>query len=160
MDTPNNVLPPVFGNNFNNETTFASKQGKFSKSDVNLELLKEYEYTTETRQEEGEDEPITVYICKYNNCNKEFTRTWNILDHARMHKGVKPYSCKYCFKSFTQKGNLKKHLKTHLLPNIESRKRYKCDLCGSSYTERYNYKVSAIILATREKFTSFLVNSY
>jgi uncharacterized Zn-finger protein len=115
---------------------------KLSKSDMNLELLKEYQYCTEEREQEGEEKPITVYICKFKNCDKEFTRTWNILDHARMHKGVKPYQCNFCFKQFTQKGNLRKHLKTHVTPSLDQRKRYKCDFCDSSYTERYNYKVS------------------
>jgi hypothetical protein len=74
---------------------FTDSEVKLSKSDMNLELLKEYEYATEEREQEGEDKPITVYICKNKNCNKEFTRTWNILDHARMHKGVKPYKCNF-----------------------------------------------------------------
>lgn len=121
---------------------FNDSDVKLSKSDMNLELLKEYEYATEEREQEGEDKPITIYICKHKNCNKEFTRTWNILDHARMHKGVKPYKCNFWMKQFTQKGNLRKHLKTHVMPNLEQRKRYKCEFCDSSYTERYNYKVS------------------
>ena len=117
---------------------------KMSKSDINLELLRKFEYETVLRNVDGEDKPQTIYICKFDNCNKEFTRTWNILDHARMHKGVKPFSCDFCLKQFTQKGNLRKHLKTHLIPSINQRKRYKCEYCDSSYTERYNYKVSLI----------------
>lgn len=115
---------------------------KVSKSDMNLELLKDYEYRSEVRHPEGEDKPVTYYICTHKGCNKEFTRTWNILDHARMHKGVKPYKCNFCMKQFTQKGNLRKHMKTHIMPSLDQRKRYKCEYCDSSYTERYNYKVS------------------
>lgn len=129
------------GEGLTDEKNMESKN-KVSKSDMNLELLKDYEYTTEEKVPAGEDKPVTVYICKYKNCNKEFTRTWNILDHARMHKGVKPYQCNYCMKTFTQKGNLRKHLKTHVMPSLDQRKRYKCEFCDSSYTERYNYKVS------------------
>ena len=44
-----------------------------------------------------------TYICKYNDCNKEFDKTWNMLDHVRMHEGIRPYSCKICKNSFTQK---------------------------------------------------------
>lgn len=112
-----------------------------SKNDKNLVMLKDYEYITENRGVDEQGKPVIAYICKHKNCNKEFNRTWNILDHARMHKGVKPFSCDHCSKRFTQKGNLKKHVKTHLLPDVESRKRYQCEFCESSYTERYNYKV-------------------
>lgn len=134
---PTNIGGEALTNDNNMES-----ENKLSKSDINLELLKEYEHATETRFSEEEDKEIVVYICKYKNCNKEFTRTWNILDHARMHKGIKPYQCNFCYKQFTQKGNLRKHLKTHLMPSLDQRKRYKCEFCDSSYTERYNYKVS------------------
>lgn len=113
------------------------------KIDKNLELLKEFKYATEVRGQEVDGKPLIIYICKFKNCNKEFSRTWNILDHARMHKGIKPFECKHCSKKFTQKGNLRKHLKTHTLPDVEDRKRYKCEFWDSSYTERYNYKVCA-----------------
>eukprot|EP00345_Euplotes_harpa_P018872 CAMPEP_0168347456 /NCGR_PEP_ID=MMETSP0213-20121227/19013_1 /TAXON_ID=151035 /ORGANISM="Euplotes harpa, Strain FSP1.4" /LENGTH=183 /DNA_ID=CAMNT_0008356573 /DNA_START=44 /DNA_END=595 /DNA_ORIENTATION=+ len=33
------------------------------------------------------------YVCRYNDCGKEFTKTWNLLDHVRMHEGIKPYAC-------------------------------------------------------------------
>ena len=46
---------------------------------------------------------ITIYIWKYDNCNKEFDKIWNILDHMRMHEGIKPFTCKICGISFTQK---------------------------------------------------------
>ena len=44
-----------------------------------------------------------TYICKYDGCNKEFDKTWNMLDHVRMHEGIRPYPCKICGSSFTQK---------------------------------------------------------
>ena len=142
---------------------------RITKSDMNLELLKEFEYDTEMRKVDGEDKPQTIYIWKFDNCNKEFNRTWNILDHARMHKGVKPYKCDFCLKQFTQKGNLRKHLKTHLIPSIDQRKRYKWEVCESSYTERYNYKVNCswcqfdlsnnLLWLIQASFTPFILNN-
>lgn len=101
------------------------------------------------------DGTITViYVCKFEECNKKFTRTWNFLDHARTHKGIKPYKCQWCVKRFTQKGNLKKHLKQHLEPTLDERKKYKCRYCSSRYTEKYNYNVSVTeaIIYTRTCF--------
>lgn len=65
-----------------------------TKSKVNMKLLQNYNCKIEKRKN-GKGGVTTVYICKYNNCNKEFTRTWSIIDHVRMHEGVRPYKCKY-----------------------------------------------------------------
>lgn len=61
----------------------------FTKNDINLQLLKKFNYKTEMRKTPtGRDQ--TVYICTYQDCGKEFLRTCNLLDHARMHQGIKP----------------------------------------------------------------------
>ena len=119
---------------------------KLSKSDLNLEMLKDFPFSIEVRKNGVGSDPLTVYICQFEGWNKEFTRTWNILDHARVHTGVKPFECEVWGKKFTQKGNLRKHTKTHTIPDVENRKRYRCEICSSSYTERYNYKVLHIYL--------------
>ena len=87
----------------------------------------------------------SVYYCNYKGCNKEFLRTCNLLDHCRMHNGVKPNLCEVCGKSFTQKSNLTKHFKTHLKPKLNDRKRYPCSQCSAAYTERYNLKVIKLL---------------
>ena len=117
-----------------------------SKSVLNLGLMKDFPYEIEVRETEIARKSRTFYICKFEDCNKEFTRTWNMLDHARAHIGVKPFECEVWGKKFTQKGNLRKHAKIHNIPDVENRKRYKCEICSSSYTERYNYKVLHIDL--------------
>jgi len=57
---------------------------------VNMEILKKYKMAQEFRSEPNGDIRI-VYACKYEGCDKEFARTWNALDHVRMHEGVKPF---------------------------------------------------------------------
>lgn len=113
-----------------------------SRDSVYLNLLKDYEYKVTTEKDAYTKGKIQAYKCLYNKCGKTFTRAWNLLNHARMHQGVKPFACQICHKSFTQRGNLKKHMMIHLLPKAEDRKRYKCDKCGKGYTEKYNYMVS------------------
>ena len=121
--------------------TYESMDSSLSRDSVYLQLLKgtEYNVVSDTQEESGMKG--NLYQCTYIGCGKNFTRAWNLLNHSNMHKEIKPYVCMICYKRFTQKGNLKKHTLTHLLPNIENRKRYKCDKCGRSYTERYNYAV-------------------
>ena len=79
-----------------------------------------------------------VYRCKFDGCTKKCSKRWNLIDHIKMHLGVKPYECEKCHARFTQKGNLKKHLKVHLMPSLNQRKVHKCKYCSKSYTERYN----------------------
>jgi len=55
------------------------------------------------------------YVCKYEGWEKQFKKAWNALDHMRMHEGIRPYKCRYCDKSFTQKCNFKKHEKRHMI---------------------------------------------
>ena len=85
---------------------------------------------------------VVVYRCELDGCGKDFMRTWNLLDHVRMHYGQRPYVCQFWAKSFTQKGNMRKHLQQHYLPSLSQRRKYKWSHCESSFTERYNYRVS------------------
>ena len=86
----------------------------------------------------------TVYKWKYKDCNKIMERTWNMIDHARMHQGIKPYKCDKWGRWFTQKGNMRKHTKLHLTNNVDQRRKYPWEFCGKLYTEKYNLMVSKL----------------
>ena len=124
---------------FNN---FRISNSKITKSEENLKLLKAYDYEEINRYNTITGTSATIYRCTFENCGKEMETTWNMLDHARMHKGIKPYSCKFCGKRFTQKGNMRKHSRLHLTPSVESRRKYQCKYCHSKFTETYNLIVS------------------
>ncbi|CAI2373249.1 unnamed protein product [Moneuplotes crassus] len=49
--------------------------------------------------------------CGYTPCTKKFRKSWNFIEHARTHLGIKPYQCRSCSRSFTQKANLAKHMR-------------------------------------------------
>eukprot|EP00347_Sterkiella_histriomuscorum_P001057 403373498 len=53
----------------------------------------------------------SVLICA--ECNKPFTKKCNLIDHLRVHSGMKPFQCKICCKYFKQKAQLSKHCKKH-----------------------------------------------
>ena len=108
----------------------------------NLEQLKNYPYSSEFRKSSKTGKLFIIYICEFDGCRKEFLRTWNLLDHVRMHQGVKPFVWDYWPKTFTQRGNLKKHLIKHYNPSIQARRNFSCKFWSSKFTERYNYKVS------------------
>lgn len=72
-------------------------------------LLKEYKYSFSYTASKGPGRRKRMIHCGYGNCKKTFHKAWNFVDHARVHLGIKPYQCKKCDKSFTQKGNLRKH---------------------------------------------------
>ena len=82
-------------------------------SDDGLSVLNGYKYTVTYVASKGPRRRKRIIHCQYDNWNKEFIKAWNFLDHARMHTGEKPFVCYDWGAKFTQKGNLKKHMKKH-----------------------------------------------
>jgi hypothetical protein len=79
-----------------------------------LVQLKPYNYTIRDKKSITTGKTTFLYVCRHRSgCNREFERSYNLLDHCRMHVGIRPHQCHICLKSFTQKGNLNKHLTTH-----------------------------------------------
>jgi uncharacterized Zn-finger protein len=57
---------------------------------------------------------IRPYEC--NLCHAKFARTSTLKIHIHTHTGEKPYECIFpdCGRRFTEKGNMKIHLKIHV----------------------------------------------
>lgn len=83
-----------------------------------------------------------ILKCTFPGCGAEFSKSWNLVDHARSHTGERPFACDLCPMKFTQKGNLNKHRKLHFKGEANSRKNHKCPHCDKSYTEKFNLTVS------------------
>ena len=62
-----------------------------SKEKMYFELLKPYKHKRIQSFDYKTQSHRYLYICNYGDCRKEFTKGWNILDHARMHENIKPY---------------------------------------------------------------------
>ena len=84
---------------------------EFTREQCYEELLKPFRHEKIKTWDSSLSRFKISYVCKFEDCNKEFTKVWNMVDHMRMHQSIKPYICQICKNSFTQKGNLKK---THL----------------------------------------------
>lgn len=125
------------------------------KDEKYFHLLKPYKYERVQQGDNLLQKVAFTYVCKYDGCDKTFTKACNFLDHVRMHEGIKPYKCTRCSKEFVQKCNLKKHFKRHLSATLEERKVYKCSICSKGFTERYNLKVSTwkIIVCVWDHFS-------
>ncbi|CAI2383740.1 unnamed protein product [Moneuplotes crassus] len=85
------------------------------------DILKKYKYEFSYVSSCGPNRKKRIIHCGYAGCSKTFIKAWNFVDHARMHLGERPFACQLCPSRFTQKGNLKKHMKKHLQAEEDER---------------------------------------
>lgn len=120
------------GNNF----------GSSKRDMVNYKVLQGHQYEIVDNPDKKSCVNKRLYICKYDNCNKIFTKTWNLVSHFRVHTNEKPYRCPECKKLFTQRSNLSRHMSIHCKGSSKDKIMNKCPECPRKYSSKYNLNVS------------------
>ena len=68
------------------------------------------------------------FSCRF--CEKTFTTSGNLRVHERIHTNDRPFSCRFCEKTFTTSGNLQVHERIHT-----NDRPFSCRFCEKTFTQ-------------------------
>ncbi|CAG07413.1 unnamed protein product, partial [Tetraodon nigroviridis] len=73
---------------------------------------------------------------KCNQCGASFTQKGNLLRHIKLHSGEKPFKCNICNYACRRRDALAGHLRTHTVAPQTVGKPFKCAYCSRSYKQQ------------------------
>ncbi|GAB0094717.1 uncharacterized protein DMENIID0001_100420 [Sergentomyia squamirostris] len=80
---------------------------------------------------------LRPFKCEEPGCNKTFSRKEHLMRHVVSHTGKKMFSCEFCHKFFSRKDNLNKHKRTH--SEYVNNGPFYCEICQKSFVVKMYY---------------------
>ncbi|KAF9992273.1 hypothetical protein BGZ65_012452, partial [Modicella reniformis] len=74
------------------------------------------------------NKPKPQHACPEPDCDKSFSRLFNLRSHMRTHSKARPFVCESCNFAFSRRHDRDRHAKKHL-----SEKPYKCIVCEATF---------------------------
>jgi len=96
-------------------------------------------------------QPVHVLIFIQNclkGCTKRFPRSYELVRHAKIHDGVKPFPCDWpgCDKEFARSADLKRHIKSHTIDAAHVIRNHACAHCDKKFARAYELTRHAKVL--------------
>ncbi|XP_055688900.1 transcription factor Sp3 isoform X2 [Lutzomyia longipalpis] len=80
---------------------------------------------------------LRPFKCEEVGCSKTFSRKEHLMRHVVSHTGKKMFSCEFCHKFFSRKDNLNKHKRTH--SEYVNNGPFYCEICQKSFVVKMYY---------------------
>ena len=97
------LIPPIIAN-----TVASSSEKEDTEEDfIRIQRLCGVEENTYKRNCQNGPK---IFICKWENCGKQYTKRTHLKNHTYVHSNYRPHKCDLCTQKFSRKDDLKRHI--------------------------------------------------